>query len=145
EHAQFFVDNCSDPVFLLNAKMEIISASTAAKALLPHSSTALSSQTNTLSTHSGELHLVSVAQIFKPAEWPRISVWLEKIVEPSVSAPTHSLGTLLKSGHPAQLRAAPRAAGGFLLIVADAGSNEDVCCNRCTSGRRRLSERCAVV
>ncbi|HEY6128943.1 MAG TPA: ATP-binding protein [Candidatus Acidoferrum sp.] len=137
DDAEFLMQNISDPVFLLNSRMEITKASAAAKHFLPPSATAISER---LKLTGEERHLLpSVGQVFKSAELPRLSAWMNKVKESDGFA-SCGISMGLKSGQTVQVCAAPLPAGGFTLILKGTLAKEDLPALRATAELHSLIE-----
>src|SRR5205085_6072666 len=81
--SQFLLQNTSDPLFFLNAGGELTEASSAGKEFLAHSASSPAvhgiQQLSTACSANGLL--CGLAHLFKPAESPRLSAWLDRIAE----------------------------------------------------------------
>ena len=141
--SQFLVDNSSDPLFLLTADRELTNASRAAKALLsPAHRLEESNPANEspLPRRQPVGSLGPLTQLFKPAEWPRLSDWIDRVVEKPKPGTSHSIRTELHSGRNVQLHAAPLAGGTCALLLREIFAKEEASATRAASELRCLIE-----
>lgn len=130
------IQKSSDAVFLLNSRREITSASNAAQALLPPSGEGHSRHKSSMRRDARSIR--SVAQIFRPTEWPRVSAWMDQA---SQSAPSTALiATELSTGHPIELDAAPLPGGGLALVLQEVVAKQDPAAFRATTELQNLIE-----
>jgi PAS domain S-box-containing protein len=126
DYAQFFVDRAGEPLFLLNAKLEITRASETGKKLFslgPPSATARQSEGRNGGNSCG-----TAAQLFRPSEWQRLVGWMRDISRNSRAGAPHSLETELRTGKPVRLQAACLPDGSLILFVqppAEAASTRE--------------------
>jgi signal transduction histidine kinase/CheY-like chemotaxis protein len=136
--SNFLIRKSSDPIFFLNFRREIIGASNSAKALLPsHGDTPLR---RTTSIRRDDHPIATAAQIFRPAEWPRVSAWMDVIAESASHRSAHSIATELYTGHAVQLHAAPLTGGGLALVLEQLIAKEDPAILRATTELHNLIE-----
>lgn len=115
DNSNFFVDHVSEPIFLLNVKLEIVRASEPGKKLLslvPRGTSAPPDGESLAGATYG-----TAAQLFRPTEWQRLVVWMRDISRNSRAGAAHSLDTELRTGKPVRLQAACAADGSLLLLV----------------------------
>ena len=138
EASQFLMQNVSDPVFLINSRQEITAANSAGRALLP--AAARNSPRQDTPLRQAAASLGTAAQIFKPAEWSRLSAWLDTIADSAASPAAHSIATELPTGRPVQLHAAALPAGGFTFLLQEAAAREEPAAIRATRELHSLIE-----
>ena len=117
--ARFFLQNSSEPVFLLAPDLEIISASPSAADVLTHARPPARPKESAHSATTSASR-AALSPLFRPADWRRVSDWLQRVAESSLSDKTHTISAELHTGHSAQMSALPFAPAGLLLIVQEA-------------------------
>ena len=119
ELSRFFLQNSSQPAFLLNARLEIISASSSANNIWPHPREPALSKAATIPLSAPAFRL------FRPADWQRVCEWMERVSERGVSGDARGLSAELHTGQRVRLSAFPFFPAGLFLIVQDAGIGAD--------------------
>ena len=123
ELSSFFLQNSSQPAFLLDARLEIISASPSANEIWPHPREPVSSQAP---SRAAAIPLPAPAfQLFRPADWQRVSEWMKRVSETGVSREARALSATLHTGQRVRLSAFPFSPAGLFLIVQGARIGTD--------------------
>lgn len=119
DYARFFVDRAGEPLFLLNAKLEITRSSEAGEKLLslvpPRSGAQQIRERDEKTTYG------TAAQLFRPAEWQRLVGWMRDISRNSRAGAPHALETELRTGKPVRLHATCLPDASLVLFVQAAG------------------------
>jgi len=119
DYAQLFVDRAGEPLFLLNAKLEITRASETGRKLLPL--VLQSAARQPAKDRRERVTCGTAAQLFRPAEWQRLVGWMRDISRNSRAGEPHSLETELRTGKPVRLQAACLPDGSLILFVQPSG------------------------
>jgi signal transduction histidine kinase/CheY-like chemotaxis protein len=130
EFSQFLVQHSGDAAFLLNSRLEITHASSSGRFLLT-APEHLVSRRSTISDRA-QHSLGAASNLFKPAEWRRVSTWMEKISESGDGPSTHSIATELLDGRQIQLHASVVPGDRLVLLVQHAPSKEVSASDRAT-------------
>lgn len=117
--SHFFLQNSSQPAFLLNARLEILSASPSANEIWPH-------PREPAPSIAAAIPLPAPAfRLFRPADWQRVSEWIQRVSETGVSGEARALSAELHTGQSVRLNAFPFSPAGLFLLVQDARIGAD--------------------
>ena len=117
--ARFFLQSSSQPAFLLNARMEVISASPSANEIWPQ-------MRELAPARAAAIPLPAPAsRLFRSGDWQRVSEWMQRVSETGVSAETRAISAELHTGQSIRLSAFPFSPSGLFLIVQDARVGAD--------------------
>jgi signal transduction histidine kinase/CheY-like chemotaxis protein len=119
ELSRFFLQSSSQPAFLLNGRLEIISASPSANEIWPHLREPATSSAAAIPLPAPAFRL------FRPADWQRVSEWMQRVSETGVSGETRALSAELHTGPSVRLSAFPFSPAGLFLLVQDARIGTD--------------------
>jgi signal transduction histidine kinase/CheY-like chemotaxis protein len=114
EILEFLFQNCSEPIFVLDAKQQIVSTGALAGELLIETGAGCPPHDQLL---RGEALLTGVARIFRSADRPRVSGWLAAIAESNLRGESRAISAELRNGKHVRLSAARLPTGGSILIA----------------------------